>query len=163
MVEYRLQHPKKHQKFSIKKWLYLRYVYHHFIEEIGRGMFIIIRIYLGSFFIPSQGLFFLCIAHRKIQLKTSSTLFHPPTPTTNDPPIVNRTFNLVEDRFSLRSDIFPHFWLHILTSCKTDLNFSEQHNKPTMRAQKNSFFSREKKTPLIEVRNTSYPFTRPML
>ena len=38
MVEYGLQHPKKHQKLSIKKWLYLRYVYHHSIEEIGRGI-----------------------------------------------------------------------------------------------------------------------------
>ena len=24
--------------FSTKKWFYLRYVYHHFIEEIGKGM-----------------------------------------------------------------------------------------------------------------------------
>ncbi len=44
MVEYRLQHPKNRQKFSIKKWLYLRYVYHHSIEEIGRGIYIYIYI-----------------------------------------------------------------------------------------------------------------------
>ena len=49
MVEYRLQHPKKHQKFSIKKWLYMRYVPHHFIEEIGRGVcFYIIITMLSS-------------------------------------------------------------------------------------------------------------------
>ena len=41
MVEYGFQHPKKHQKFSIKKLLYMRYVPHHFIEEIGRGIYIV--------------------------------------------------------------------------------------------------------------------------
>ena len=38
MVEYRFWNPRNHEKISIKKWLYLRYVYHHSIEEIGRGM-----------------------------------------------------------------------------------------------------------------------------
>ena len=46
MVEYGLQHPKKHQKFSIKKWLYLRYVYHHSIEEIGRGIIYVCVLYM---------------------------------------------------------------------------------------------------------------------
>ena len=48
MVEYGFQHPKKHQKFSIKKWLYVRYAFHHFIEEIGRGMFFFMLCHVTS-------------------------------------------------------------------------------------------------------------------
>ena len=38
MVEYRFWNPRNRKKISIKKCFYLRYVYHHSIEEIGRGM-----------------------------------------------------------------------------------------------------------------------------
>ena len=48
MVEYGFQHQKKHQKISIKKWLYLRYVYHHSIEEIGRGILKPPSFYIGN-------------------------------------------------------------------------------------------------------------------
>ena len=38
MVGYRFWNPRNQQKCSIKKWFILRYVYHQFIEEIGRGI-----------------------------------------------------------------------------------------------------------------------------
>ena len=45
------------------------------------------------------------------------------------------TFNLVEDRFSLGSDILPYLWHHLLSSCwETSVNTTKE--PPTVSAQR---------------------------